>query len=120
MSTPRPSERGHLDLDTGQWVTDAVRDHPSQPWRSPQPAVPVIRQTQADADDYEQMIQLLTGKYGLDEPGMRETLDFVILNGWEELRVARRDLAGKITEAWVLRIGRDEGGFTLDAEEVQP
>jgi hypothetical protein len=32
----RPSERGHIDWESGEWVTDVVRDHPSQPWTAPQ------------------------------------------------------------------------------------
>jgi hypothetical protein len=30
---PRRSERGHIDLASGRWVTDVVRDDPSEPWR---------------------------------------------------------------------------------------
>src|SRR5262249_40365248 len=69
----------------------------------------------AEAADRPEMVELLTGKYGMDAATAEDILATVRRQGSEVVTVARRAaLDGRLEEGWRFRVGIDAGGYTIE------
>lgn len=65
------------------------------------------------AAETAEVIELLTGKYGMDTQTAASILDTARACGSEDVTVIRAERDGRLIEGWAFTVGTDAGGFTF-------